>query len=81
MPRFFFNVQNGEFVPDVLGTEFATPLEARAAGVAMAGEMLRDAAREPTVGDRWIVTVTDEWGLALFTINVVVDGGGETVAS
>ena len=40
--RYFFNQLNGEFVPDDLGSDFATLREARIEAVRYAGEVIRD---------------------------------------
>src|SRR4051812_24927892 len=72
MPRFFFNSEDGEFVADVLGTELPDLEAARAGAIAMAGELLRDTPQQVAADGRLAVTVTDEWGLTVFTVEVRV---------
>ena len=42
MPRYFFHVDNGEFIPDETGTELPDLYAARREAVRSAGEMIDD---------------------------------------
>lgn len=42
MPKFYFHVINGDFVPDLQGMECSTFDEVKAQAVRVAGEMLKD---------------------------------------
>ena len=53
MPRYFFNVHDGEAQADARGTELADRDEARRQAVVTAGEMLRETGQKlctPTFG-------------------------------
>jgi uncharacterized protein DUF6894 len=60
MPRYFFHVVNGEFLPDALGVECATPDEVKAEAVIAAGEALKDQGLSVWKTGRWYMFVTDE---------------------
>lgn len=62
MPRYFFNVQEGETVlPDNLGTELADMREVRGEAIRAAGEMLADVDGSLD-GQEWQMNVTDAGG-------------------
>ena len=42
MPRYFFHVVNGEFIPDTHGMEFSEESQVKDQAVLIVGEMLRD---------------------------------------
>ena len=60
MPRYFFHVVDGEFVPDTTGTECETADEVKAVAVRAAGEMIRDQGVQVWKTGRWYMFVTDE---------------------
>jgi len=62
MPRYFFNVHDGNDLPDHEGTELPGSNEAHRQAIVTAGEMLRDIDREFLRGDVWQMHVTDETG-------------------
>lgn len=62
MPRYFFNVHDGEAQADARGTELADRDEARRQAVVTAGEMLRETGQKFMHGDVWEMHVTDELG-------------------
>lgn len=68
MARYFFNTQDGVAVPDTEGVELPSGAEAEVEAVTLAGEMLQEHAKDFWRTKSFTVTVTDETGLALFTI-------------
>jgi len=71
MPRFHFNVQDGASSPDEEGTDLPDLEAARMSATALAGELLKDNARAFWQCPEWQLTVTDDRGLALFTVHVL----------
>ena len=68
MPRYFFNIHDGEELPDADGAELPDLRAARINAVRLAGECLRDHAAKFWSGDKWAMDVTDDRGLRLFTL-------------
>lgn len=70
MPRYFFNLRDGEDLPDETGVELANEQEARIQAVVLAGGLLKD---HPDGafwdGHSWRVEVTDESQTLLFALN------------
>ena len=67
MPRFFFNVDNGQGArrpepPDREGTVLSGPEQAREEAIVLAGQMLRDLDGAFWDGGDWQLRVTDEAG-------------------
>ena len=60
MPRYFFNIQDGQDIPDNTGTVCADPVEARAQAVIAAGALLRDLGARFWPDADWRMHVTDE---------------------
>lgn len=70
MPRYFFNIQDGQDIADDTGTVCADAIEARAEAVVAAGEMLRDLdGRFWQISD-WRMQVTDEQGATVCTLSI-----------
>lgn len=71
MPRFFFNVHDGQDYPDLDGTELASIPDARRHASKYAGELLK---ADPDVfwnDQRWQMDVTDDRGLILYQLMFV----------
>ena len=69
MPRYFFHVDNGEFIPDKTGTDLADLNAARVAAVRAAGEMINESG--PSFWEHqtpWNMHVTDVDRMLLFTL-------------
>jgi len=70
MERYFFHIEYGEYAPDLEGLLLPSMGAARAEAVKTFGELSRD------LGDAFgekpgiVVTVADEWGLTLMTVEV-----------
>ena len=62
MPRYFFNVKDGQDLPDHEGTVLADPAAARVMAVFTSGEMIRSHASEFWADADWHMYVTDEQG-------------------
>lgn len=81
MPRYFFNIHDGETSLDEEGTDLSDPRAASVAAVAMSGELIRDHAARFWPGHLWKLDVTDERGAVVFTLNLAAHGasgiGGE----
>jgi len=68
MPRYHFNVRDGQNYPDLQGSELADISAARIEAVKFAGQLLSDGAERFWSGDEWVMTVTNDRGLTLFTL-------------
>lgn len=73
MPRYFFNVHDGQGPaeqdpPDIDGSLLADPETARAAAVTLAGEMLKDLDGKFWSGADWTMVVTDEQGATVCSL-------------
>jgi hypothetical protein len=64
MPRYFFNLTNGDSVADEVGEEFDGVEAARGHAMTVARELSRD--RLPLVGHH--ISVVDEWGVVVFKV-------------
>ena len=73
MPRYFFHVVNGGFVPDQIGTECADTDEVKALAVKSAGEMLTDQGRRLWQTGRWDMFVCDEQNKTLLKLSFDAD--------
>jgi hypothetical protein len=67
VPRFYFNIEDGKKIEDHEGTELPDVAAARIESIALAGALLKDAARHWD-GTDWRMTVTDEAGTVVFTL-------------
>lgn len=69
MPRYFFHIDNGTFVPDRDGIELADLVAARIEAVRAAGEMINEARHSFWEhGTPWNMHVTDGDRRLLFTL-------------
>lgn len=69
MPRYFFHIDNGSFVPDRIGTDLPNIEAARVEAVRAAGEMINDSGKsfwEHLMP--WNMHVTDNDARLLFTL-------------
>jgi hypothetical protein len=76
MPRYFFNVHDGQTILDREGTELADIAEARVDAVDLAGRSIHE------LGDKfwltaedWRLEVADETGKVLFTLTFSAKSG------
>ena len=71
MARYFFDLRDGEYIPDTTGTELASLAAARDEAAIRLGGLLRDDPAKFWSGDEWHIDVKNEWGLILFSICIV----------
>jgi hypothetical protein len=62
MPRYFFNIHDGQDIPDDTGTVCADATEARTQAVIASGALLRDWGAQFWKDADWQMHVTDEQG-------------------
>jgi hypothetical protein len=67
VPRFYFNIEDGKKIEDHEGTELPDVAAARTESIALAGALLKDAARYWD-GTDWRMTVTDDTGVVVFML-------------
>ena len=69
MPRYFFDLRDGSYIPDTDGTDLADLRTARIAAVELAGILLKEGAAKFWDGLEWRIEVKDEAGLILFVLD------------
>ncbi len=69
MPRYHFNVHNGEELIDRVGTELPNIVFARREAIRFAGKLLDEGAGDILPGNEWRMDVTDVSGLILFQLD------------
>ncbi|MGH1572779.1 DUF6894 family protein [Methylobacterium sp. P31] len=72
MPRFYFNIHDGESGLDTEGTELPDWQTARLEAIRLVGQILREDAQSVALGEDWHVEVTDHTGLILFQMTFQV---------
>jgi hypothetical protein len=70
MPNYHFNISD-DASPDPDGIEIANLATAKCEAIQMAGRIICDAARDFWDRAEWTMTVTDDQGLTLFTLQIV----------
>jgi hypothetical protein len=70
MPRYFFNIQDGQDIPDNTGTVCADPVEARAQAVIATGALLRDLGARFWPDADWRMHVTDDQGATVCDLRI-----------
>lgn len=70
MAIYYFHTQTNTRETDSEGTEFATPLEARAEAIVTCGQMMKDAPDSFWGSRPWSVIVTDANGLILWDLSM-----------
>jgi len=68
VPRYFFNIVDGKFLPDDTGTECADLAAMRAAAIEAAGAILRDLSGKFRKGTEWQRHVTDSEKNTVFRV-------------
>ncbi len=66
MPRYFFNVEDGDCIPDFGGTELRDVDAARAKAKRVGEAFIAEEPKAFAAGGPWRIAVTDEWGLLVF---------------
>ncbi|TXM91272.1 hypothetical protein [Methylobacterium sp. WL116] len=72
MPRFHFNIYDGEDYLDKDGFELPSWEQARHEAIRLAGEIFQHTAGKISLGEDWRMEVTDEKGLILFRLDFTV---------
>ena len=70
MPKFFFNVHYGEYIPDEEGTELPDVAASRREAAKYAAALLVDHPQQAGERGGWSVEVTDDHRLVLFKLIV-----------
>ena len=70
MARFFFHLADGKSAPDEEGFELADVHASRAAALHLVAQSLLDRPADFWASRDWLLTVTDESGLALYSVQV-----------
>ncbi len=70
MPRYFFQITEGELLPDLDGVELADLAAARRVAVDIAAERLRGNGEEFWNAGHWRVEINDENGIVLDALSV-----------
>ncbi len=68
MPRYFFDVRDGEYIRDEVGHEFADLEAARIQAVLLSTELLKENPSKFWDGEEWQLEVRDEEDLILFML-------------
>ena len=71
MPKYHFNIDDGDASADFDGAELESLEVAKCEAVKMAGNMICDAAGEFWDRAEWTMTVSDDRGLTLFTLQFI----------
>ena len=77
MPRYFFNVKDGQDLPDHEGTVLADANAARVMAVFGSGEMIRAHASQFWNDADWQMHVTDEQGASVCDLRFSGTGGAQ----
>ena len=75
MPRYFFNIENGSYDPDIEGVILADAADVRVQAAQMAGEMLRDGSARLWETGEWRLGVKNEAGETIFVLSLFVREG------
>lgn len=70
MPRFFFHCEDGDFTPDLDGTNLASVAEAREIAVRVLSERLKGNPALLLTTGAFQVTVTDETNRTVFVVDL-----------
>lgn len=73
MPRYFFDIEDGRALPDPIGSELADVAEALRHAERLLAELLAEGLAGAAPGAPLRVAVTDDWGLVLFRLCLVLD--------
>ena len=68
MPRYFFDIVDGEDLPDLHGSEHADLDAARIESIRYSGEVLREMPERFWNAEKWLMTVSDARRIPLFTL-------------
>jgi len=69
MPRYFFDIKDGQDFEDLQGSEWKDLAEARIEAVRYAAEVLREMPERFWFAEQWKMSVSDQNRKLLFTLN------------
>ena len=69
MPRYFFDIKDGEDLVDVEGSIHAGLAAARIESIRYSGEVLREMPERFWHAETWLMTVSDQHRVPLFTLS------------
>ena len=70
MPRYFFDIRDGQHLPDAAGTELRDLIAARYDAASRMGVLLSTNPAGFWNAEHWSIDVKDETGLVLFALHV-----------
>jgi len=73
MPRYYFDIVDGQNLPDALGSEHADLDAARIEAIRYSGEVLREMPERFWNAEEWTMTVSDARRAALFTLKFLAE--------
>jgi len=68
MPRYYFDIVDGQDLPDVDGSDHADLAAARVESIRYSGEVLREMPERFWNAEEWTMTVSDARRVPLFTL-------------
>ena len=68
MPKYFFHIRDGEYMPDEVGMELSGLAAAKRETIAFASRLMANNADKFWGGEDWFVEVTDDRDLLLFKL-------------
>jgi hypothetical protein len=68
MPKYHFDVTDGDFMPDLEGIELADVEAARSHAVGLCGKLLNSDLAKFWQGEEWLIEVRDDSGIVMFTL-------------
>ena len=80
LPRYFFNVRDGEAYPDLQGTELADLNAARDEAIRFSGALLKEGPEKFWGPKGWEMEVCDDFGLRLFVLRFSAEEAPQTAA-
>lgn len=79
MPHYFFDIVDGEDLPDLNGSEHANLAAARVESIRYSGEVLREMPERFWNAEEWTMTVSDAKRIPLFTLKFLAAPAGGQV--
>ena len=73
MPLYFFDIIDGEDLPDLHGSEHADLAAARVESIRYSGEVLREMPERFWNAEEWMMTVSDARKIPLFTLKFLAE--------
>ena len=73
MPLYFFDIIDGEDLPDLKGSEHADLAAARIESIRYSGEVLREMPERFWNVEEWMMTVSDAKKVPLFTLKFLAE--------